>query len=554
MPDVVITVTEVLQTVITPDTDTPVAVTAVSEQVKLTITSGTPGPTGADGDPGYVIFQGVLAGEETLLDTVDWFNGKWDLIVRNGSLFYMSTITAVSDGTSEPSWVEESIVYGGAGVIVRCEVAGNTMRVLAGGTGTYQIRRHVFEPMGPPPELITITDVAPDPMYLGEDPPVILTGFGFNLWETSPGIEIWLRDGFLENGPVSFTVDSDTQIVIPSGSVPGFEAMAGALTACYFELRSVNYDDVASPTFPIWNPTVATIFSVLPGSTTDPAQAFDIFGFKLDEVIQVTVEDDNTLPAYFSVPFTIISPTQIAVDPGAVQTLIDNGSLVPFQFRFRIWDLGGPTDYSEYIDVAAPPPPNALADGQYLSPGPGGDQEVVSVGIYDLRVNVSAIPTEGAITEIPLVVAVPTTEFSFAVWARKVNPASASGDFVTCAIDGAWNFRMYTGAIETVDAWLNTDQTEDPGISWWNDDQWHMFVFTKNGGAPGDPASLYRDGVLVATTFGGAAAPLSNPTPSLFVGGVPVFANLIGTGAAWTRVLDATEVADLWTQTTFPPV
>jgi hypothetical protein len=252
MPDVVITVTEVLQTVITPDTDTPVAVTAVSEQVKLTITSGTPGPPGADGDPGYVIFQGVLAGEETLLDTVDWFNGKWDLIVRSGSSYYMSTITAVSDGTSEPSWVEESIVYGGAGVIVRCEVAGDMMRVLAGGTGTYQIRRHMFEPMGPPPAPSTITDVAPDPMYLGDDPPVILTGVGFTAWEGSSGAGVWVQDHPLEYPfPLAFTVDSDTQITIPAGVVPAIEAMAGSMIACAIVLKSNDFSDIVSPTFPI---------------------------------------------------------------------------------------------------------------------------------------------------------------------------------------------------------------------------------------------------------------------------------------------------------------
>lgn len=298
-------------------------------------------------------------------------------------------------------------------------------------------------------------------------------------------------------------------------------------------------------------PGVPTLTAAAPPTTDAPAQVFTLTGLNLDQVTQVTVQDDATPPSYYSVPFLVVTVQEIHVNAGAVQTLIDNGSVVPFSFRFRIWDAVAARDFSDYIPVTAPPIIDPMADALFTAFDGGPGQIVVDVALgiagYHLAV-LENLP--GYIQSVYVPNAPPTNQWTSAVFFRR---RDADGGMITFANvqAPAWNLDYYNGALDTVSAALTGNFPVEMLPMWLppDDYNWHMAVFVHDWLA--GSKTLYLDGALAVQDVLGSPNTLTECYA--YAGTMPpVGAACQGAPIFWRRALDGVEVAAIWATTSFP--
>ncbi len=221
------------------------------------------------------------------------------------------------------------------------------------------------------------------------------------------------------------------------------------------------------------------------------------------------------------------------------------------------YKLTRPTDY--LLTVGTPMLPFPLGvpgplDDAYIVPYSGTPEEVpINVGpVYQLAA-LQSPPGYQQVVFIPPQ-PVPVDDWSFAIWFRR---RDNSGGLIWFSDyeEPAWYAKFYNGALSSIVAQVAGEPTPASAPLSYpdNDYTWHMAVMVHDWTGV-HTLALYIDGALIDTKT--SFAPKQIQYGGNFVVGkdaLPPDAQCQATGAAWMRALTPTEVATLWSSTSFPP-
>jgi hypothetical protein len=409
-----------------------------------------------------------------------------------------------------------------------------------------------FAPVAPTLVIISVDPAATDTNYTGA---FLVNGQGFT--SAGPLAQLWVTGDF-----VSFQVSwLETVPDIQLGTQSGIVQQILALSPPTLDFRFMLIPEVGDPVFSPWVsvalvPGIPEITSVTPPATDDPAQLFTLGGTSFSEATQLTVHDDALDPLYFPVVFTIDNDNQISVTQQAVQLLIDNGSVVPFQFRFRIWDYAAARGFSDYIPVNSPAA-DPMADAFITAYDGGPDQINVSVGVGPTY-NLAALdPPTGYVQSVGQPGHVPSLgSYSAGIWFRRREATGFSlGTFLQWQIQTLpvlKYVRLEDAAGHALAATAGTDSAVSlPGTLDDTDMGWHFACIVRDQGA--GSISLYLDGTLLIQNLIGLGNNMVTNDP-LVIGrdGLIPDPSVQATGAVWHRALDGAEVSAINAATIYP--
>jgi hypothetical protein len=419
-------------------------------------------------------------------------------------------------------------------------------------------------------QITSVTPPDPDDAYAGA---FILNGTGFDLvdpvfaflYVVGPDTSLPIPETMVGFVPISatqwgtqadiVTIILNSYAVAPYGFrfklVPG---PGSGLPTVYSPVIPV------VPAVPVLSVTFAVPSSV--DETQDPGITLYGSGFNIAIVDAVVA----FIPALASVPvstFTVDSDTQITIPPGTgflPALLAMPGVTAPFQMQFQV-NQGPVYAQGAPVDVTAVVVPDPMSDAYFTAyTGDPGEAPLTVTGgpgpsLYVLRTYPS-LPSAVAFDMSTLPLGPAVNSWTLCGWFRRQDFDGGFGQFADVQINPACVVSFYNGSLENVRVSIGTTNLiETMPLSYPQDDRnWHHVAIVRD--AIANEFRLYYEGSFIASIpIGPGNSTLYNAGGNFTFGKAALPPDTVceGTPAVWLRALTDTDIAAVYTNTTFPP-